>query len=114
MVLLHQSTFAGESFNISENSACIGNLANIKMWDTHLTNQGRMLVSDGVLTERWRNRLLRRLRLPEVLCYGCGRTVDVGSRIHVSYGNGHAYIKPKIPRIYHTECFEGMFIDLGD
>jgi hypothetical protein len=67
-------------------------------------------LSDGVLSEGWRSRLLKRLGLPVLLCFRCGKEIPVGSSIHINHGYGKG-VELRVPRIYHADCYAAMFFD---
>jgi hypothetical protein len=66
-----------------------------------------MLMSDGVLTIGWRNRLLKKLGCSELLCYRCHERIRIGSKIHT---NNPKVLVPGRSRIYHARCFRKMFL----
>lgn len=72
---------------------------------------GLSLMSDGVLSGQRRARLLRRNGGSELVCFRCGKVIEVGSRIHTN-ARSYSGVFPHPVRVYHAKCFDQMFIDL--
>ena len=82
--------------------------------NVYLTNQRRFSMSDGLLTNSWRSRLIHRNRVDQLICFRCGEEIKLGERIHTNGNNMHTSIKPimlKSMKIYHYDCLKEIIIE---
>ena len=72
------------------------------------------MMSDGVLSGSWYNRLRHRNHVEKLTCFKCGKEIKPGDKVHTNSANrtyflGSYYAK-KI-KVYHAECFDQLFIE---
>lgn len=68
-------------------------------------------MSDGVLSQSWHTRLRHMNHVDQLLCFRCGREIQVGDQIHTNAGHGGIRGHGKAPvfvRVYHSDCFDAM------